>query len=83
MFYAWVKLLLPWHLPAADTVMCCRYQPRSIDTKVRAILSTSGFLDSTEAAPEGPLGIVLEQTPFYAGMRFSLQILAQSCLINA
>ncbi len=63
---------------ADDRVLCCRYQPRSIETKVRAILSTSGFLDSTEAAPEGPLGIVLEQTPFYAGMRSSRQILAPS-----
>lgn len=35
---------------------------------MRAILSTSGFLDSTGVAPDGPLGIVLEQTPFYAGM---------------
>ncbi len=45
----------------------CRYQPRSIKTKVRAILSTSGFLDSTDEAPEDHLGIVLEATPFYAG----------------
>lgn len=52
-----------------------RYQSRSIKTEVRAILSASGFLNSTDAAPEGPLGIVLEQTPFYAGKRSLLQML--------
>ena len=50
---------------------CCRYQPSSIQTPVRAILSTSGFLDSTDAGGTGPLGIVLERTPFYAGMLLS------------
>lgn len=33
---------------------------------MRAILSTSGFVESTTGAPEGPLGVVLERTPFYA-----------------
>ena len=42
---------------------------------MRAILSTAGFLESTDAASEGPLGIVLEQTPFYAGKRSLLHML--------
>lgn len=42
-----------------------RYQPGSVQTKVRAILSSSGFVDSSAEAA-GPLGVVLERTPFYA-----------------
>ncbi|CAL8468182.1 g7721 [Coccomyxa elongata] len=42
-----------------------KYQPGSVQTKVRAILSSSGFVDSSAAAA-GPLGVVLERTPFYA-----------------
>ena len=55
---------------------CCRYQPSSIQTPVRAILSTSGFLNSTDAGSSGPLGIVLERTPFYAGMLLSSAVIA-------
>ena len=36
-----------------------------MQTTVRAILSRSGFVDSTAGAA-GPLGVVLERTPFYA-----------------
>ena len=43
----------------------CRYEPGSVQTKVRAILSSSGFVDSS-AGVAGPLGVVLERTPFYA-----------------
>ncbi len=42
-----------------------RYTPESVKTTVRAILSASGFVDSTAGAA-GPLGVVLERTPFYA-----------------
>jgi alanyl-tRNA synthetase len=37
-----------------------------VQTRVAAILSSSGFIDSTLDDGEGPLGIVLEATPFYA-----------------
>jgi alanyl-tRNA synthetase len=37
-----------------------------VQTKVRAILSSGGFVDNTEANGAGPLGVVLERTPFYA-----------------
>ena len=50
--------------------MQCRYQLRSIKTKVRAILTPSGFLESVDAAHSDPLGIILERTPFYAGKLF-------------
>lgn len=42
---------------------------------MRAILSGSGFLESTDGDTAGPLGIVLEQTPFYAGMPDPLGLL--------
>lgn len=43
-----------------------RYKAESAKTKVRAILSSSGFVDSTEANGAGLLGVVLERTSFYA-----------------
>jgi alanyl-tRNA synthetase len=42
-----------------------RYAAGKVQTTVRAILSESGFVDSTAGAA-GPLGVVLERTPFYA-----------------
>lgn len=55
--------------------MQCRYQPRSIQTKVRAILTPSGFVESTDVERSGPIGMILEQTPFYAGRRPPLHAL--------
>ena len=43
----------------------CRYTPGSVQTMVGALLSASGYVDSTTGAA-GPLGVVLERTPFYA-----------------
>ena len=43
----------------------CRYSEVSIQTRVAAILSPEGFVDSTQDSP-GPHGLVLESTPFYA-----------------
>ena len=39
---------------------------RALETRVAAILSTSGFVESTLDDGAGPLGVVLEATPFYA-----------------
>lgn len=44
----------------------CRYELRALETRVAAILSGSGFVESTLDDGAGPLGIVLEATPFYA-----------------
>ena len=45
-----------------------RYQPGEVQTRIAAILSASGFLDSTaeDSSEGGELGLVLERTPFYA-----------------
>lgn len=42
-----------------------KYTSPSITTKVAAILTKNGFVQSTEEG-DGPVGIVLEATPFYA-----------------
>ena len=44
----------------------CRYDLRALETRVAAILSTSGFVESTLDDGAGALGVVLEATPFYA-----------------
>ena len=42
----------------------CRQPP--LQATVRAVLATSGYVDSTQEAGEGPVGLVLDQTSFYA-----------------
>ena len=37
-----------------------------MQTRIAAILSPSGFLKSTEEDGDAEVGVVLEQTPFYA-----------------
>ena len=44
----------------------CRYELRAVETRVAAILSASGYVESTLDDGAGPLGVVLEATPFYA-----------------
>lgn len=69
---------LPAHLLLLQDKECClaclqeeacicerRYAAGKVQTTVRAILSESGFVSSTAGAA-GPLGVVLERTPFYA-----------------
>lgn len=43
-----------------------KYTESSLTTKVAAILTKGGFVQSSEEANGGPVGIVLERTPFYA-----------------
>ncbi|DBB11178.1 hypothetical protein WJX82_002672 [Trebouxia sp. C0006] len=42
-----------------------KYQDQDIESKVMAILSSSGFVNSSEGC-EGPVGLVLDTTNFYA-----------------
>ena len=43
-----------------------RYSATELTTRVAAILSPSGFLQSTEEDGDALVGLVLEHTPFYA-----------------
>lgn len=55
--------------PRLGTKPCiysCRYSVDSVETRVAAILSPAGFLQSTAEDGDGPLGLVLERTTFYA-----------------
>ncbi|KAL0043139.1 hypothetical protein WJX79_010270 [Trebouxia sp. C0005] len=42
-----------------------KYQDKDIESKVMAILSSTGFVNSSEGC-EGPVGLVLDSTNFYA-----------------
>jgi alanyl-tRNA synthetase len=42
-----------------------KYGSADVPAKVCAILSPSGFVDTTDGA-EGPFGVVLDKTSFYA-----------------
>ena len=46
----------------------CRFQAAELQTRVEAILSPGGFIQSTAEDTElgGELGVVLQATPFYA-----------------
>ena len=37
-----------------------------MQTVLRAILGTEGFVQNTGQAPDGPVGLVLQETSFYA-----------------
>lgn len=43
-----------------------KYNPSALSTTVAAILTKEGFVKSTKEAGEGPVGLILEATPFYA-----------------
>lgn len=43
-----------------------KYEEGSVGTTVAAILTTTGFVDSVDGSTEGPLGVILESTSFYA-----------------
>ena len=47
--------------------LCCHLRQTllAVQSKVMAILSSSGFVDSSEGC-EGPVGLVLDSTNFYA-----------------
>jgi alanyl-tRNA synthetase len=46
--------------------MCCRYEEGEVDTQILAILTPSGFAESSAEDGAGPLGLILGRTPFYA-----------------
>ena len=50
----------------SPTIPNGRYSATELTTRVAAILSPSGFLQSTEEDSDAPVGLVLERTPFYA-----------------
>eukprot|EP00891_Asterochloris_glomerata_P009564 jgi/Astpho2/9564/fgenesh1_pm.00146_%23_11_t len=43
-----------------------KYVNRDIKATVKAVLATSGYVDSTQEAGDGPVGLVLNRTSFYA-----------------
>ena len=43
-----------------------RYSKESVQTRIAAILSLDGFVEATNDANNGPYGLILEATPFYA-----------------
>ena len=42
----------------------CRQPP--LQATVKAVLATSGYVNSTREAEDGPVGLVLDSTSFYA-----------------
>ena len=44
----------------------CRYSETSVQTKIAAIMTSDGFIESTEDGGSGPYGLILESTSFYA-----------------
>ena len=51
---------------SSPTSRAGRYSATQLTTRVAAILSPSGFLQSTEEDGDALVGLVLERTPFYA-----------------
>ncbi|KAL3153432.1 hypothetical protein ABBQ38_011767 [Trebouxia sp. C0009 RCD-2024] len=49
----------------ARTLDAPKYEDKAVEAKVMAILSSSGFVDSSEGC-QGPVGLVLDTTNFYA-----------------
>lgn len=43
-----------------------KYEEGTVGTIVSAILTTSGFVDAIDPQADGPIGVVLEATGFYA-----------------
>lgn len=43
-----------------------KYEEGSVGTTVAAILTLTGFVDSVDSSTEGPIGVVLESSSFYA-----------------
>lgn len=43
-----------------------KYEDDDLPATVLALLSTSGFVDSTSAVSEGPVGFIVDTSSFYA-----------------